>query len=322
MNSNVLDRATPEDILWREGIEMNTLERISKIEMLKVPLFELDNFQAEVLANLHLEFFLKHGRCLITPDLDYYVIGEATPEEEALLQGILETQKEALGKVKKYLIYNLSLYSALLETNSYYISLNNNLLIVRFLSLAAGGDDFELKIYTVSQADLPDNYKDKIYLGRDFISLRQLRREHFGLKFIRDSIRQQVSRLESRIQEHVSAADIKELRQEFLQEIEELVSEFSEQATEILERFPVDLTSHTVEKKTLIEANMLFREARHIMVELEESVREMEKRMFEKDLARAVRYVTKFRKDTTNDINYIMIKIIGRISDYVNGIHI
>jgi hypothetical protein len=38
--------------------------------------------------------------------------------------------------------------------------------------------------------------------------------------------------------------------------------------------------------------------------------------------AHAARYVTKLRKDLTNDINYIMVKVNGRISDAVNGIHV
>jgi hypothetical protein len=36
----------------------------------------------------------------------------------------------------------------------------------------------------------------------------------------------------------------------------------------------------------------------------------------------AARYVTKLRKDLTNDINYIMVKVNGRISDAVNGIRV
>lgn len=36
----------------------------------------------------------------------------------------------------------------------------------------------------------------------------------------------------------------------------------------------------------------------------------------------AARYVTKLRKDLVNDINYVMLKVNGRINDAVNGIHI
>ncbi len=301
---------------------MKNLERISRIEMLKVPAFEMDNFQADVLANLHLEFFFKNGRLIITPEFDYFVIGTAGEKEEAQTQKILETNQDAIEKLKKYLIYTLSVYSALMETNSYYITLNQNLLIARFISEDHSKDEYELKLYTISGEDLPNNYKDKIYLGRDFISLSTLRRNHFGLKNIRDSIREQFYKLESRIEPYVTKDDMRELKQDFLTEMAELVDEFSEASNRILDEFPVDLTSSTVEKKTLLQANHLFREARHIMMELEESVREMEKRMFDRELSRAVRYMTKFRKDITNDINYIMFKINGRIVDYVNGIHI
>ena len=36
----------------------------------------------------------------------------------------------------------------------------------------------------------------------------------------------------------------------------------------------------------------------------------------------AARYVTKMRKDLTNDINYIMVKVNGRISDSINAIRL
>ncbi len=37
---------------------------------------------------------------------------------------------------------------------------------------------------------------------------------------------------------------------------------------------------------------------------------------------RAARYVTKLRKDVANNVNYIMVKVNGRITDCVNGFRI
>jgi hypothetical protein len=47
----------------------------------------------------------------------------------------------------------------------------------------------------------------------------------------------------------------------------------------------------------------------------------MEQRLFEQAKT-AARYVTKLRKDVTNDINYIMMKVNGRISDTINAIRL
>ena len=291
------------------------------MESIKTPTFTPDHFQQEILDKLHLEFFFEKCRFLITPQFGYLVTGEVQQEEESALQQILEEKQSELEKLKDYLIYNLSLYSALLETNSYYIALNGNLLVARFIPLADEQDRFEIKIYTISRHDLPDNYKDKIYLGRDFLSFRGMRRPHFDLKHIRDSLQEQFRKLRSRLSEHVPEPDLPELEHEYLQEIEEFLGDLAQSSNKIIESFPVDLTSRELDTDTLIRANMIFREIKHILIEMEETVRELERRMFEKALSRAVRYVTKFRKDVTNDVNYITFKVNGRISDHINGIH-
>jgi hypothetical protein len=60
---------------------------------------------------------------------------------------------------------------------------------------------------------------------------------------------------------------------------------------------------------------------KHVLSDAEIVVRGMEEGMLEMG-SDAARYVTKLRKDLTNDVNYIMLKVNGRISDSVNGIHI
>ena len=301
---------------------MKSLEKIIAFEMIKVPDFTMDHFQAEIRDNLHLEFFFEKGRVIITPELDYMIIGDATDQEIHDISNILAAHSGVIEKIKSYLMYNLSLYSALLETNSYYITLNNHLLISRFLMLDDESHHFEIKLYTINRVELPGNYKDKIYLGRDLLSLRRIHRDYFGLKFIHDSLNEQIKKLKGRIAEFVPGTDRFELEQEYLSDVESLVKEFSESSQKILSQFPADLTSADVETEALVKVNRYFRDLKHILIEVEGALSEIETRMFQKDLNRAVRYVTKFKKDITNDINYIMFKINGRISDYVNDIHI
>lgn len=300
---------------------MENFEKIGSMEMMKAPSFHLDEFQNRVLSNLHLEFFLKKCRFLITPDYRYLLTGEADEKEIAALDYKIAEKKDALDKLKMLLIYDLSVYSALLETNSYYIASNGHLLICRFLGIKDHPEAFELKLYTTSRDDLPENYKDKIYLGRDYISIKTLRKEHFGLRYMRNSLIEQLMRLRARMMELLAEEVRLEMEEEYIQEIEELIGEFAEGSNRIMEKFPVEINTKTLERDALVQANAQFRNLKHILMEIEESLREMEQNLFEDDVPRAVRYVTKFKKDVVNDINTIMFKINGRISDAVNGIH-
>jgi hypothetical protein len=103
-----------------------------------VPAFALDHFQKRVREGLHLEFFLARCRLILTPHLSHLVTGEAGAEEVERVRAILDERQEVLEQLKLYLLYNLSLYSALLETNSYFVEVNEHRLISRFLPYGAG----------------------------------------------------------------------------------------------------------------------------------------------------------------------------------------
>lgn len=300
---------------------MENFERLAKTEMMKLSGFHLDEFQKRCLAGMHLEFFLRKCRVIITPDHRYLLTGESDEKEIAALESALAGREESLEKLRQLLLYSLSMYSALLETNSYYVASNGHLLICRFSSIKDLPDNYQIKVYTISRDDLPENYKDKIYLGRDSLSVKNLRKEHFGLRFMRNSLIDQLMKLRARMMDILPESGRKELESEFLIEIEELISEFAEGSNRIMEQYPVEITTRTLERDAIIEANSQFRNLKHILIEIEESLREMEQLLFTQDNPRSVRYVTKFKKDVINDINTIMFKINGRISDAVNGIH-
>ncbi len=301
---------------------MQTLEKLIKLEMLKVPNFDMDFYQLQVFNNLYLEFFLAGSRALITPSYQYITTGEATEQEIENLSFHLSNHQEALEKVKRYLIYDLSIYSSLLETNSFYIALNDYVLIARFVPIEGFEDSFEIKLYTINRSDLPANYKDKLYLGRDVLNLKTTRRKHFGLPFLQRSLPEQMKKVKGRIVQRVSETDRFELEQEYISDAENLVKEFAEMAATIINELPDDLGSEQVEDTTLINANRRYRELKHILIELEQSLSDIEQKMFEKELTGPVRYITKFKKDITNDINYIMLKVNGRITDHLNHIKI
>ena len=114
---------------------MQSLNNIVNEASLDVPDYHLDHFQSRVLEELHLEFFFAHCRFLITPACRYITTGKADPQEIAQLEGILAQRQELIDELKRYLMYGLTLYSALLETNSYNIAVNDHLVIARFVGL-------------------------------------------------------------------------------------------------------------------------------------------------------------------------------------------
>lgn len=297
---------------------MQSLNNIVNETSLDVPDYHLDHFQGRVLEELHLEFFLARGRFLITPTFRYVTTGKATRDEVAQIEGILAQSQERLGQLKSYLMYGLTLYSALLETNSYHIAVNDHLLIARFVGLR---DAFEVKLYTLRQEDLPARYADKIYLGRDVVRLDRLERDHFGLRDVRHVLREQTTKLRRRLDEHAPESMRAELERDYLADLQELVEDFSREAGQVLQDFPPAFPGDELDWRTLLEMNRRFRELKHRLVEADELLGEMEKALFE-EAPHAARYVVKLRKDVTNAENYILLKVNGRITDAVNGIRL
>jgi hypothetical protein len=301
---------------------MRSLDAVLERFAAKTPDIPLDHFQSRILGGLHLEFLLRDCRVLFTPNMRYLTTGEPTSEEEARLQSMIEDRPDLLESLGRYLVYNLSLYSALLETNSYLITLNNHLLISRFVGSAFGEEILEVKLYTLSQQDLLAHYGDKIYLGRDFISLELARRDHFGLGFLRESLKEQLGKLRGRLDKLVGKELRARLEREFLEGLDESVEEFRSLADSVLKQYPPEISSKTVGPEALLAINRAFREMKHVLMDMDETLRELEERLFKGKTARAARYVTKLRKDVGNNVNYILIKVNGRITDSVNGFRI
>jgi hypothetical protein len=298
---------------------MKTLDALVDRDSFPVPSFVLDNFQKRVREGLHLEFFLARGRLILTPHLSYLTTNEASPAEEERIRSIADEKQDLLEELKLYLLYNLSLYSALLETNSYHVALNDHRLISRFLTYSPGV--CEVKLYTQPPGDPLERYGDRIYLGRDCLPLDSPRRPHLGLGYLRQSLPQQLGKLRARLERHSRAEERADLEHEFVEDLEELVDEFAQKADAVLCAYPAEISSRVLAPERLLELNRDFRELKHVLSDAEILVREMEERMLAAG-SHVARYATKLRKDLTNDINYIMLKVNGRISDTVNGIHI
>jgi hypothetical protein len=299
---------------------METLKALVDRAALEVPPFALEPFQRKVLEALHLEFFLVRCRVLVTPHLSYLTTGEYGEEEVTEVEEILAEKQENLHQLKLFLLRDLALYSALLETNSYYIEVNNHLTIARFLRYPDPAG-YEVKLYTLRPEDLPGNYRDKIYLGRDLISLDGPRRPHLGLGYLRRALPQQLEKLKDRLTRLVPPPEMAELEREYLQDAAELLGEFAQRADALMQTCPSEISSNVLGTGRLLAVNQEFRGLKHLLAEAEALLREVEERTMASH-SHAARYVTKLRKDFTNTINYILLKVNGRISDAVNGIGI
>lgn len=298
---------------------MKTLSALVEREAFEVPAFTLDGFQKQLREALHLEFFLARGRLILTPHFAPLTTAETTADEEEQLRAILEEKQDLLEQLKLYLLYDLSMYSALLETNSYHIAVNEHRLISRFLPYGPGA--CEVKLYTQPPGDPVERYGDRIYLGRDCLPLDSQRRPHLGLGYLRRSLPEQIAKLEARFEKRATAKERSAFEKEFKGDLADAVLEFSQRADHVLRSYPPDISSQALEPGTLLELNREFRELKHVLADAEVVVRELEERLLAtgSDVAR---HVTKLRKDLTNDVNYIMMKVNGRISDAVNGIHV
>ena len=298
---------------------MKTLSALVEREAFEVPVFALDHFQTKVREGLHLEFFLACGRLILTPHLTPLTTAEATAAELEQVRALVAEKQELLEELKLYLLYTLSLYSALLETNSYHIAVNEHRVISRFLPYDAGA--CEVKVYTQPPGDPVARYGDRIYLGRDYLPLDSPRRPHLGLGYLRQSLSEQLVRLRDRLRRHATAAELASLDEDFLSDLEELAGEFAQRADQVMRAYPPEISSRALPREALLEVNRDFREIKHVLSEAEIVAREMEERLLAAGSG-AARYATKLRKDLANDVNYIMLKVNGRISDAVNGIRI
>lgn len=299
---------------------MESLKRLAAMDPLELPDFRLDPFQEAILAHLHLEFFLPRCRAIITPRTTFFPTGEVEPEEAAELTAFLAGRRDQVGRWRRYVLVNLALFTALLETNSYYLTLNDHLLICRFVAVPGRPDEYQLKLYTIAPRDLPARYNDKIYLGRDMVSMRTLHREHFGLPDIRLSVEEQVGKLRVRLLRMVPEEESEVFRREYLDDLQETASELGARVDELVRAFPGHALSHGDDITALLEASSRFRQVKHLLIEMEDSLGEMERTLLGERHPRGARYVTRLRRDVQNYVNFIMCKVNGRISNVVNRV--
>ncbi len=291
---------------------MNEVEELSKLDIESLPPLRplvLDDLHYKVLKNLHLELGAGPVLFLLSPS---YSVLNPTPTDE--VTDFITQKERLLDYVRECIIRNLAIYSVLLDINSYFVEQNSYLVLARLREKDSGGRRFEIKFYTNSPVELTTHYEDKIYIGRDFVDLFNFKRKYFGVKEMIISLKDQNEVLIDKAQEKLkSPLEYKS----FFQEIKELVNELRSESLLILQSLPPYLDFSKLAEKDLIDINAQYRTINHFVIELHDEVAEFENLLHFKKANDFVRYVTKYKKDVTNLISYVNIKITGFLTQKI-----
>ncbi len=290
---------------------MNEVEELLKLDIDSLPKLKpvlFDDLRQKVLKNLYME--LGSGQVLYLLSFSYNVIN---PSPNEVVDDLITKRSEVLNFIKEYICRNLTVYSVLLDVNSYFIEQNNYLLLARLRERDSGGRRYEIKYYTHSPLEVVKNYKDKIYIGRDFIDLFQFKRKYFGIKEFITSLKDQnevlLERAEQKMRRPVKYKS-------FFQEISEYVNELHTESFDTLQSLPPYLDMDKLSGNDLIDINAQYRSINHYLIELRDEVEEFENLLFKSEVS-YVRYVTKYKKDIANLISYFNIKINGSLSEKI-----
>lgn len=291
---------------------MNEVEELGRLDIKKLPRQKpvlLDDLQRKVQKNLHFELGTGPVLYLLSPSFN--VINPAANE---MINDFITKSEDILNFLKDYILQNLATYSVLLDVNSYFIEQNNSCVLARLRERDSGGRRYEIKFYTHSARELVLNYKDKIYIGRDFIDLYQFKRKYFGLKDLIESLLGQNTNLLETAEQKLRKP---ERYKSFFQEISEYVNELHSETQMTLQSLPPYLNPLEYGAEDLIDINAQYRTINHYLIELRDEVAEFENLLFKSETG-FVRYVTKYRKDLANLISYFNIRINGYISTCIH----
>ncbi len=291
---------------------MNEIDELLKLDARDLPPLRpmlLDDLYQNTLKNLHLELGTGPVLFLLSPS---YSVMAPTPDD-AVTE--LITRKEALLEhLREYIIQNLAIYSVLLDTSSYFVEQNGFLVLARLRERDSEGRRYEIKFYTHSPKELLTHYEDKIYIGRDFVDLYNFNRKYLGVK---ENIISLKSQCELLLEKGKTKLKAPQEHKSFFQEIQESVNELHTESLLLLQPMPPYLDFAKLSGKDLIEINSQYRTINHYLIELHDEIAEFENLLRQKKESDFVRYVTKYKKDLTNLINYFNIKINGALTQRI-----
>lgn len=279
-------------------VELETLrifKEYSNKKLSNYPKIGYSNLYKKVLDTFHLEFEAEDDTYLFSP---YYtqLRGGAFPE----LTDFVDQNEMFLDSLKEFILNSLFVYSALIEENSYYLTNPQSLFIARMIYKK--DIRFEVKFYTHYKDELTTSYKDKIYIGRDFLNLKKFERKYLGLKKYFRSLVEQNEKIQDRAK--LKLRYFEDYRKPFLNEIQYLTEETFSDAMERIQIFPETKLSSVPKGKLMdILDNILY--LLNLMIELRDLTQEFENKLRLREENDFVKYLTKFLKDMIDGIRYL-----------------
>lgn len=291
---------------------METLDVLNEFREKKLaayPEITYSNLYKRVLDHIHFEFELEGDKSLFSP---YYVLllGNKHPG----LMDFVSNCEPFLDSLKKYILNSLFVYSALIDENSYYLSNPHSIFIARMIHKKEAR--FEVKFYTHYEEELLSNYKDKIYIGRDFLNLRKFDRKYLGLKKYFRSLIEQNEKVQERAKQKLRY--FKDYEAPYMNEINYLTEETVADAMERIKLFE-ETKLADISKSRLPDVldNILY--LANLMIELRDLTQEFENKLRLSGESDFAKYLTKFLKDITDGIRFlrkVSCQMHMRISDY------
>lgn len=267
------------------------------------------NLYKKVLNNFYFEFAIKDENLLLSP---LYTMLRG-PKKSGLID-FVQANEAFLDSMKKFILNSLYAYSALIEENAYYLSNPQSILIARMIH--KNDLRFEIKFYAHYEDEVNATYKDKIYIGRDFVNLEKFERKYLGLKKYFLSLIEQNQKIQERAKQKLRYFD--DYKKEYLDEIDYLTKEAATDSMERMKLFPQTALKN-IQKINLQETLDHILYMQNLMLELRDFTQEFENKLRLREENNFVKYLTKFLKDLVDGIRYLRklsCLIHYRISNY------
>jgi len=216
------------------------------------------------------------------------------------MKEFIENNENLLNEIKDFILNSLFVYSALIEENSYYLSNPQSIFIARLIHKR--DFRFEAKFYAHYQEELESSYKDKIYVGRDFLNLYKFERKFLGLKKYYKSLEEQNEKIQERAKHKLRYYE--DYKKNFMDEIDYLVNDVVTESMERIKFFQEtkisDIPSGNLSGVLDHILSLL-----NLMIELRDFTEEFENKLRLREENDFVKYLTKFSKDLIDGIRYL-----------------
>ena len=274
---------------------IDVLNSFEKDKLSPTPGIVYSSLYKRVLNNFYYEFESEDGLLLYSP-MYTPIRGRINKKTK----DFIANNETFLNKIKDFILNSLFVYSALIEENSYYLSNPQSVFIAR---LTHKKDfRFEVKFYSHYLDELGNSYKDKIYIGRDFINLYKFERKFLGLKKYYKSLDEQNEKIQERAKHKLRYYE--DYKKNFMDEIAYLVNDVGTESMERIQFFKETKISEISNGNlTSVLDHILY--LLNLLIELRDFTCEFENKLRIREENDFVKYLTKFSKDLIDGIRYL-----------------